>query len=38
MAGAAAGGIPAPAKRRGHSLVAGVLLVMMPGGTLPVPL
>jgi MFS family permease len=38
MAGAAASGIPAPAKRRGYSLMAGVLLVMLLGGTLPVPL
>ena len=31
-------GIPVPARRRGYALTAGVLLVMMLGGTLPVPL
>jgi MFS family permease len=31
-------GIPVAAKRRGFILMAGVLLVMMLGGTLPVPL
>src|SRR6202042_2585923 len=38
MTGSAAGGIPRPAKQRGYGLTAGVLLVMMLGGTLPVPL
>jgi MFS family permease len=33
-----ASGIPVPARRRGYALTAGVLLVMMLGGTLPVPL
>jgi predicted MFS family arabinose efflux permease len=33
-----AGGIQASALRRGYGLTAGVLLVMMLGGTLPVPL
>ena len=38
MNGSVAGGIPVSAKRRGYALTAGVLLVMMLGGTLPVPL
>ena len=38
MAVTAASGIPVPARRRGYALTAGVLLVMMLGGTLPVPL
>ena len=38
MAVTVASGIPAPARRRGYALTAGVLLVMMLGGTLPVPL
>jgi hypothetical protein len=38
MAVTAAIGIPVPARRRGYALTAGVLLVMMLGGTLPVPL
>src|ERR1700689_3827104 len=38
MTGSAVGGIPGPAKQRGYGLTAGVLLVMMLGGTLPVPL
>ena len=38
MNGSVTGGIPVPAKRRGYVLTAGVLLVMMLGGTLPVPL
>jgi MFS family permease len=38
MNGPATGGIPVSAKRRGYTLTAGVLLVMMLGGTLPVPL
>jgi MFS family permease len=33
-----ADGVPAPARRRGYVLAAGVLLVMMLGGTLPIPL
>jgi len=32
------GGVPGPARRRGYVLAAGVLVVMMLGGTLPVPL
>jgi MFS family permease len=35
---AAAGGVQVSALRRGYGLTAGVLLVMMLGGTLPVPL
>ena len=38
MNGSVTGGIPVSAKRRGYVLAAGVLLVMMLGGTLPVPL
>jgi len=38
MNGSVIGGIPVSAKRRGYALTAGVLLVMMLGGTLPVPL
>jgi MFS family permease len=38
MTGSVADGIPGRAKRRGYGLTAGVLLVMMLGGTLPVPL
>ena len=38
MNGSVTGGISVPAKRRGYALTAGVLLVMMLGGTLPVPL
>ncbi len=38
MNGSVTGGIPVSAKRRGYVLTAGVLLVMMLGGTLPVPL
>jgi len=34
----AAGGLRLPARRRGYGLTAGLLLVMMLGGTLPVPL
>jgi hypothetical protein len=34
MAVTAASGIPVPARRRGYALTAGVLLVMMLGGTL----
>jgi MFS family permease len=34
----ATGAIPVPARRRGYGLTAGVLLVLMLGGTLPVPL
>ena len=30
--------IPLPARRRGYALTAGVLVVMMLGGTLPIPL
>ena len=33
-----AGGITLPARRRGYRLTAAVLLIMMLGGTLPVPL
>jgi MFS family permease len=36
--GSATSGIPAPGKSRGYALTAGVLLIMMLGGTLPVPL
>jgi predicted MFS family arabinose efflux permease len=32
------GGTPGPARRRGYALTAGVLVIMMLGGTLPVPL
>jgi MFS family permease len=32
------GGVPGPARRRGYVLAAGVLVIMMLGGTLPVPL
>jgi len=38
MTSAAADSVPTSAKRRGYGLTAGVLLVMMLGGTLPVPL
>src|ERR1700759_1868288 len=38
MNGSVTGGIPVSVKRRGYVLTAGVLLVMMLGGTLPVPL
>src|ERR1700744_5331230 len=38
MNGLATHGIRASAKRRGYLLMAGLLLVMMLGGTLPVPL
>lgn len=38
MTGSAASAIGAPAKRRGYALTAGLLLVIMLGGTLPVPL
>ena len=38
MTSSANGGIGISAKRRGYALTAGVLLVMMLGGTLPVPL
>lgn len=38
MTSAAADSVPISAKRRGYGLTAGVLLVMMLGGTLPVPL
>ena len=33
-----AGGLPVPARRRGYALTAAVLLLIMLGGTLPVPL
>src|SRR5262249_21599059 len=36
--GSAASSIPASSKRRGYRLAAGVLLVTMAGGTLPIPL
>src|SRR5262249_13047191 len=36
--GPAASSIPASSKRRGYRLAAGVLLVTMAGGTLPIPL
>jgi hypothetical protein len=32
------GGMPGPARRRGYVLAAGLLVVMMLGGTLPIPL
>jgi hypothetical protein len=38
MAAPAASGIGVSAPRRGYALTAGILLVMMLGGTLPVPL
>src|ERR1700684_2230177 len=38
MNGLAAHGIRVSAKRRGYLLTAGLLLVMMLGGTLPIPL
>jgi predicted MFS family arabinose efflux permease len=38
MTSAAADSVPTSAKHRGYGLTAGVLLVMMLGGTLPVPL
>jgi predicted MFS family arabinose efflux permease len=38
MTSTAADSVPASAMRRGYGLTAGVLLVMMLGGTLPVPL
>src|SRR6202046_4440527 len=38
MNGVATHGIPVSARRRGYLLMAGLLLVMMLGGTLPVPL
>ncbi|MFY9865873.1 MAG: MFS transporter [Trebonia sp.] len=38
MTGLAGSGVQVSAKRRGYRLTAGVLLVMMLGGTLPVPL
>lgn len=38
MNGLATHGIRVSAKRRGYLLMAGLLLVMMLGGTLPVPL
>ena len=38
MTGLAGSGLQVSAKRRGYPLTAGVLLVMMLGGTLPVPL
>jgi hypothetical protein len=38
VSGSAAAGIPASRRRRGYILTAGVLLVMMAGGTLPIPL
>ena len=38
MAAPAASGIGVSARRRGYALTAGILLVMMLGGTLPVPL
>jgi len=34
----ATGTIPVSARRRGYGLTAGVLLILMLGGTLPVPL
>ena len=37
MTGLAGSGVQVSAKRRGYRLTAGVLLVMMLGGTLPVP-
>src|SRR5262249_25702731 len=36
--GSAASSIPASSKRRGYRLAAGVLVVTMAGGTLPIPL
>jgi MFS family permease len=36
--GSGSDGIPVSARRRGYVLTAGVLLVMMVGGTLPIPL
>jgi len=38
MTSTAADSVPASAKRRGYGLIAGVLLIMLLGGTLPVPL
>src|SRR6202050_5776252 len=38
MTGLAGSGVQVSAKRRGYRLTAGILLVMMLGGTLPVPL
>ena len=38
MNGLATHGIRVSAKRRGYRLMAGLLLVLMLGGTLPVPL
>jgi MFS family permease len=38
MTGLAGSGVQVSAKRRGYRLTAGVLLVMMLGGTLPIPL
>jgi hypothetical protein len=38
MAGRAASGSTAPAQRRGYWLTAAVLLLVMLGGTLPLPL
>jgi predicted MFS family arabinose efflux permease len=38
MTGTATSSIQVSAKRRGYTLTAGVLLVMMLGGTLPIPL
>jgi hypothetical protein len=38
VANVATGGIQVSARRRGYRLVAGVLVIMMLGGTLPAPL
>ena len=38
MADPSAGGLPVPARRRGYAFTAAVLLLIMLGGTLPVPL
>ena len=38
MADPQASGLPSPARRRGYRLTAAVLLMVMLGGTLPVPL
>ena len=35
---AASAAVPVPARRRGYTVAAAVLLAMMAGGTLPVPL
>ena len=38
MTGSAISELPVAAKRRGYRLTAGMLLILMLGGTLPVPL